>query len=334
MIVRCENCGTKYRFDDAQMEAEGAWVRCTRCEHVFFQENPARPKEKAEPAPAVEAAVPPRLPPEDPDRTTLLSESPRVGEIPLHGDTVMMTADRIRETLREIEARQAPAGEPLEAGDILLPAGEKPEEEEEPPPPPAGDSRPRPSWLLIALAVFLAVVIGGSAFLFLYPDMRGALVSDLVASVPALESVFGRDLQSGEVNPGDIRIQQVRRRLMANMLLGDLLILEGKALNASPQTVTRIRVQGRLYDAANRIVRSRISYAGNLLSDAELASLSEEDLQKRLSFPQITPAVKDSVAPGASIPFMIVFALDRAGVDKTGIIRTGVIPLDAERMLP
>ncbi len=31
---------------------------------------------------------------------------------------------------------------------------------------------------------------------------------------------------------------------------------------------------------------------------------------------------------------MIVFALDKAGVDKTGKITTGVIPLDAERVLP
>jgi predicted Zn finger-like uncharacterized protein len=329
MIIRCEKCGTKYRFDDALMDPEGAWVRCTRCENVFFQGNP-RPEPAA---PSEEEAAAPGPPPEDPDRTVLLSRGLQAGNASLHDDTVMLTADRIRETLREAEARRAAAGEPGEVPEAPPPVGE-PREEEEPLPPPADHLKPRPSFLLITLAVFLAVVIGGSAFLFLYPDIRGALVSDLVAAVPALEAVFGKELPSGEVNPGDIRIQQVKRRLMANPLLGDLLILEGKALNTSPQAITRIRIQGRLYDPADRIIRSRISYAGNLLTDAELASLSEEDLQKRLSFPQITPPVKDSVAPGGTIPFMIVFALDRAGVDKMGIIKTGVIPLDAERMLP
>lgn len=333
MIIRCEKCGTKYRFDDAQMEAEGAWVRCTRCENVFFQDHPDRKRAMPGPAPVPEEPAPPPGPSEDPDRTLLLSESPPFKDLPLRGDTVMMSADRIRETLREVEARRAPVEETPQAQDTPLPVGER-QEEEDLLPPPADYRKPRPSWLLIALAVFLVLVIGGSGFLFLYPDIRGALVTDLVSTVPALEAVFGKDPQSGEVNPGDIRIQQVQRRLMANALLGELLILEGKAVNASPHTVTRIRIQGRLYDASDRIVRSRISYGGNLLTDAELASLSEEDLQKRLSFPQITPAARDSVTPGAEIPFMVVFALDRAGVDKTAVIKTGVIPLDAERMLP
>lgn len=46
MIIQCGKCGTKYRFDEALIGGEGAWVRCTRCRDVFFQENPLGTGEK------------------------------------------------------------------------------------------------------------------------------------------------------------------------------------------------------------------------------------------------------------------------------------------------
>jgi len=42
MIIECEKCGTKYRFDESLIVGEGVRVRCSRCKHVFFQENPSR----------------------------------------------------------------------------------------------------------------------------------------------------------------------------------------------------------------------------------------------------------------------------------------------------
>jgi len=41
MIIQCGKCGTKYRFDETLIEGEGAWVRCSRCRDVFYQENPS-----------------------------------------------------------------------------------------------------------------------------------------------------------------------------------------------------------------------------------------------------------------------------------------------------
>ena len=39
MIVRCENCGTEFGFDDRQV-GEGLTVRCSVCKHVFTVESP------------------------------------------------------------------------------------------------------------------------------------------------------------------------------------------------------------------------------------------------------------------------------------------------------
>lgn len=39
MIVRCDNCGSEFRFDDKQV-GEGITVRCSVCKHVFKLESP------------------------------------------------------------------------------------------------------------------------------------------------------------------------------------------------------------------------------------------------------------------------------------------------------
>jgi predicted Zn finger-like uncharacterized protein len=41
MIIQCGTCGTKYRFNEALIGEEGAWVRCSKCRRVFFQEKPS-----------------------------------------------------------------------------------------------------------------------------------------------------------------------------------------------------------------------------------------------------------------------------------------------------
>ena len=45
MVIQCEKCGTKYRFDESLIVGEGAWVRCNNCKNVFFQENPSKKKD-------------------------------------------------------------------------------------------------------------------------------------------------------------------------------------------------------------------------------------------------------------------------------------------------
>ena len=44
MIIQCKQCRTKFRFDDSHMQGSGIWLRCSRCGHVYFQENPLAKK--------------------------------------------------------------------------------------------------------------------------------------------------------------------------------------------------------------------------------------------------------------------------------------------------
>jgi predicted Zn finger-like uncharacterized protein len=40
MIIQCDKCSAKFRFDDALMREEGVWVRCGLCRHEFFESHP------------------------------------------------------------------------------------------------------------------------------------------------------------------------------------------------------------------------------------------------------------------------------------------------------
>lgn len=61
MIIQCRQCRTKFRFDDSLMEPDGMWMRCSRCRHVFFQENPLKFSKVAAPHRPVEEQAPGRL---------------------------------------------------------------------------------------------------------------------------------------------------------------------------------------------------------------------------------------------------------------------------------
>ena len=48
MIINCRQCRTKYAFDDTLMQGDGVWMRCSRCQHVFFRDNPLAVKQPVE----------------------------------------------------------------------------------------------------------------------------------------------------------------------------------------------------------------------------------------------------------------------------------------------
>ena len=60
MVIQCKTCKTRYRFDESVIAGEGIWVRCTRCEQVFFQSSPY-PRERFEPEPSPDSDLPDRF---------------------------------------------------------------------------------------------------------------------------------------------------------------------------------------------------------------------------------------------------------------------------------
>jgi hypothetical protein len=111
--------------------------------------------------------------------------------------------------------------------------------------------------------------------------------------------------------------------------MGTIRVLEGTAINRSAFPMTRIKVKGEITDAYTVVLGVRESYCGNLLNADELATMTEDQIQKELSNPQGSDVSNDRVLPQGRIPYMIVFTREPAGV-----VKAFATPVVAERLLP
>jgi predicted Zn finger-like uncharacterized protein len=81
MIAACPTCGARYRIEAAKLPAQGARLRCARCQSVFRVQLPAAaqraaPPQRAAPeTPAAAVETPPQPGTRDPERLVLLAHS-------------------------------------------------------------------------------------------------------------------------------------------------------------------------------------------------------------------------------------------------------------------
>jgi predicted Zn finger-like uncharacterized protein len=79
MIAACPTCGARYRIEAAKLPAEGARLRCARCQSVFRVQLPApptpepAPRQRAAPQAAAATATPAQPAARDPRRLVLLA---------------------------------------------------------------------------------------------------------------------------------------------------------------------------------------------------------------------------------------------------------------------
>jgi hypothetical protein len=80
-------------------------------------------------------------------------------------------------------------------------------------------------------------------------------------------------------------------------------------------------------DAYDVVLGEKVVYCGNLLTDAELNTLAEAEMQRELSTPQGTDVSNERIPPNGEIPFMIVFSQEQAGAIKTVVMPAGADPV-------
>ena len=332
MIIQCKQCRTKFRFDDAQMDSDGVWMRCSRCQHVFFQENPLKTSSSAV-APQTPSSFSAEHPPaEKTERLSFEAAGPApaatrpdedVASFLQHVMTPEKTAGDEWESAPEPTKRAgmsltdiefSPESENLDAAD-------EPEElpEEAPAPPVRKKSR---RWMIALWAILVIIVIPVIVYLFVFPDLgdRYVEIARKVVGVP----------QQADSQPvtGQIKLQDIRQRVIHNYILGNIRIVEGTAVNSADYSIARVMIKAEMLDAYGVVLDKRVSYAGNILTDDELTNMSEEEILRKLSLPEGRDNSNERVIPNGQIPFMIVFKQAPAGSIKTTVIVYG-----AERLL-
>jgi predicted Zn finger-like uncharacterized protein len=329
MIIQCRKCETRFRFDDTLIEGDGVWVRCSRCQHVFFQERPAGDASAAEP----------EIP------SVRISDARHISDdrFPAAGDQLKRKETQAETPLPPIHAKSEPVvdfgkepslegmnadlGKETLAGPAAV--GEKEEEtadrEEEPEGGTAGKRWGRTLLKLIAMMVFV-MIVAGTVYLYLFPEVQTRVVAwaaPWLGEVPVLEKLVRTEMKNGGTAPAPVRIKDIRQRSVANLLSGNLRVIEGVAVNQASYPLARIRVRLVIADAYDVVLGEKIVSCGNLLTDAELGALAEAEIQRELSISQGSDVSNERIAPNGEIPFMIVFSQEQVGAVKTTVTPAG-----------
>ncbi len=309
MIIQCRQCRTKFRFDDDLMEGDGVWMRCSHCQHVFFQDNPQTVRRGPEQFSAEE---------------TMKAGSPVSGgdeDVALFLDNVMKAKNGSdRELMPEIEKQFAEENREDEGALAFELAVEDDKEN-------AGKSSRKGFWRVLAIAAWIVaavVVIPSIIYIFVFPQMGDRLLKVVNQYV----DIGIKEPVRPEIVVNQVKLQDIRQRIVNNYVLGAIRIVEGTAVNQADYPISRIAIKGEIVDAYAVVLGERATYAGNVLTDEELTSLPEEAILTKLARPEGSNNANDKIMPNSMIPFMIVFAREPAGVIKTTVKTVG-----AERLL-
>ena len=311
MIIQCRQCRTKFKFDDTLMQGSGVWLRCSRCGHVYYQENPLMKPETilpSEPVKPVEESIPVEKSAE------LSTQSPSVvyrDEDGFHSlDKVMETKKYLNEEIN-LDVERTPeeniGGENEEVVQKKL----------------ASPKSSGKIWKIAVWSVFVILIIPAVIYFLVFPEIGDQIIKNVLVSVGISEPAH----PAVAINQV-VRLQDVRHRVINNYILGQIGVVEGTAVNRADYPVSRIMIKGEILDAYSVVLGDHTSYAGNILTDEELTNLSEEEILLKLSHPEGLNNSNDKIMPNGQIPFMIIFSHEPAGVIKTTVMTVG-----AERLL-
>lgn len=156
----------------------------------------------------------------------------------------------------------------------------------------------RPS-LVVLLLLFVALA-GGGAYLGFTKSGQDLLQG----LIPGMESLWLR----GAGKPGpQFDVRNLIGYYETKTEAGNLFIIKGQVANTGRNRKSGIRIHATLLDGKDQSVGEKIIYAGNVLSGETLRTASRVKIEEALSNRFGDKLINMDIAPGKSVPFMVVF---------------------------
>ena len=328
MIIECEKCHTKFNLDEDLLKESGSKVRCSICKHVFTafppKEEPGIEGFKTEKIEEAEIIPPEETDKEediipDVDKTIVTEALEGIGqgeeeegiEAISFEDISQIDSGFLRE--QEEEGGEVDIDEAMDRAAkveekiLAQEEGEKREEIEEikkPAKPQPIIKKRRRSAVWITILLIVLIIVGAAAALYVFkPDLLFEYFPSLEKSLPK-EQVFDMGNKRLSINrdPADLK-----GYFIDSEKAGKLFVVKGSITNNYPDKRSFIRVRSNILDSKGKVVKSKIAYAGNTVSDKELLSLSMVEINNRLMNKSGKDNVNTNILPNSSISFMIIF---------------------------
>jgi len=164
--------------------------------------------------------------------------------------------------------------------------------------PPTARRRKSPLQGLIFFIVLLLLVIVGGAVYFYWQG-----------SIPELTSLVDR--LTGQTAPpqasGQIRLEGLTSFYVTNQEVGQMLVIQGKAVNDYPQPRSSLAVKGVLYNKEGKALLQQTVFCGNPLDQDALRKLPYAKIEESMNNPFGESLSNLNIAPDKAIAFTIVF---------------------------
>ncbi len=102
--------------------------------------------------------------------------------------------------------------------------------------------------------------------------------------------------------------KSINGRFVTNSSAGTLFVITGRIINKSPIPCSHVKVTGTLITKDKIKVKNKIVFCGNLIPEDKLRTLKMNDINIILARKTGSNNSNVDIAPGRSIPFMIVFS--------------------------
>jgi len=172
---------------------------------------------------------------------------------------------------------------------------------------------PLPVLLLGGVLVLLAG-LAASAFFCKWPVDPAAVIP------PSVMKMISSACKAGNC----AEISSLNGEFLVNREAGEIFAVTGEALNTSGRALTALRVRGTVYDATGQVLAQRTVYCGNSLTRDQMAGMPFSELEKAMNRQFGDSLANLDVAPGKSIPFMVVFkGVPRGGTNFGAVVVDG-----------
>lgn len=148
--------------------------------------------------------------------------------------------------------------------------------------------------------------------------MFGALIAIVALLAVSVLGYFGYSSfstpkESASPEGGIIAVRAVTSTFVTNSAAGELLVVSGEAFNEYAKPRAALQIMVTVFDAAGQRVATKSAYGGNPLTAEQLKTLPLDKIEAAMANPFGDSLANMGVAPGKSIPFVVVLAQLPAG---------------------
>lgn len=315
MIIECEECRAKFRLDEGLLREEGSRVRCSRCNRVFLAYPPGMAPDEGEPelllAEELEETAaldsPPTLSPAEVETAEEVMQADFDKAFEEAVDTRTMrvvpkgrkTGGRERAPARKSPPRADGEESKAETQPVGEGIGEVEEMVEVEAMGPPGRKKARRVRLFPIILGVVILLLAGAAAVFLYAPQY--IPDSLSFMKPS------RQEQIKDLGVRRLSFKAVSGSFVESPKAGQLFVVKGMVSNDYPKSRSYVLVKGSVLDDKGKVVKTKLAYAGNLLTEKQLKEMSSEEINEALKDRLGKGKINVNIQPQAAVPFMIVF---------------------------